>query len=126
MVFCAVPLVDRLSSKVAFGAADDCWLWTASLRDGYGQIRVGKSVRSAHLVMYELVVGAVPEGLDLDHLCRVRSCVNPRHLEPVTRRENLMRGETMARAHFERPPMRLRQLRVWFCRSAAARVAQQP
>ncbi len=50
----------------------------------------------AHRVSYELFVDAIPDGLTLDHLCRVRHCVNPSHLEPVTMRENLMRGDTAA------------------------------
>lgn len=92
-MFVSRPLVERLTEKIEV-QPDGCWFWTASLRDGYGQIRVGASVRSAHLVIYELVVGQVPDGLDLDHLCRVRHCVNPAHLEPVTRFENLYRGDT--------------------------------
>lgn len=72
-----------------------CWLWTASLNAyGYGQFRVNGTMRGAHRV--SVVVGGrlIPEGLDLDHLCRVRSCVNPAHLEGVTRKENLRRGDS--------------------------------
>lgn len=70
-----------------------CWLWVASCQpSGYGQIRRGKTTALAHRVAYELLVGPIGDGLDLDHLCRVRSCVNPAHLEPVTRRENARRG----------------------------------
>jgi hypothetical protein len=72
-----------------------CWLWTAKLSNGgYGQFNVGNiKLRYAHCVAYELLIGPILEGLDLDHLCRVRHCVNPAHLEPVTRRENCRRGE---------------------------------
>lgn len=71
-----------------------CWLWTLHTNaDGYAQtVWRGKS-RRMHRVAYELFVGPIPEGLVLDHLCRVRHCLNPKHLEPVTGRENVMRGE---------------------------------
>ena len=68
-----------------------CWLWTGALdRGGYGRCGQDK----AHRVSYYLFKGDIPEGLDLDHLCRVRSCVNPDHLEPVTRSINCLRGDT--------------------------------
>ncbi len=71
-----------------------CWLWTASLftQSRYGLLKVSDTNRGAHVVSYELVVGPVPAGLELDHLCRVRHCVNPSHLEPVTHQENARRG----------------------------------
>jgi hypothetical protein len=77
-----------------------CWLWTAARqrkdRDSYGVIGVTAGGRYrmhlAHRVSYELHVGTIPQGLQLDHLCRVRRCVNPEHLEPVTNRENSLRG----------------------------------
>ncbi|WP_280412563.1 HNH endonuclease signature motif containing protein [Nocardia asiatica] len=75
----------------------ECWLWTKGTFDcGYGAFWVPPQNRAAHIVSYNLLVGAVPSGLQLDHLCRVRKCVNPAHLEPVTCRENLLRGETYA------------------------------
>jgi hypothetical protein len=67
-----------------------CWRWTDVTRNGYGRFQIkGKKV-TAHRYSYELIVGAIPEGLDLDHICRVRECVNPEHLEPKTRRQNLL------------------------------------
>jgi hypothetical protein len=74
-----------------------CWIWmrSSTLHDGapnYGEIRVRGRNRAAHRVSYETMVGKIPPGLDIDHKCRVRLCVNPDHLEPVTRSENLKRG----------------------------------
>lgn len=70
-----------------------CWIWTARIaRDGYGRFGIGGRLKIAHRVAYELEVGPIPEGLILDHLCRVRPCVRPSHLEPVTNRENVLRG----------------------------------
>lgn len=76
---------------------DDCWAWTGGKGPGgYGAFRFkGKQLR-AHRYAYELEHGQVPDGLVLDHLCRNRSCVRPDHLEPVTQRENILRGEGAA------------------------------
>lgn len=80
----------RFWSKVSIGAPDECWLWQAyKTPAGYGQF--GRNT-PAHRVAYELCVGPIPEGLDIDHLCRTHDCQNPRHLEAVTRRENVLRG----------------------------------
>lgn len=77
-----------------------CWLWTAHKSDkGYGRFRIGRPYVAAHRWAYERSIGPVPDGLVLDHLCRVRHCVRPSHLEPVTSRENTMRGETIAARH---------------------------
>jgi len=69
-----------------------CWRWTGALRDGYGLFLNTNRSESAHRWNYERLVGPIREGLQLDHLCRVRRCVNPEHLEPVTQRENVLRG----------------------------------
>lgn len=98
-------LSERFWSKVDVRDDDDCWLWRAGTKGGYGQFGIGSrtdgSKRSigAHRYAYELLVGAVPDGLELDHLCRVRYCVNPAHLEPVTHRENTLRGDTIVARH---------------------------
>jgi hypothetical protein len=66
----------------------DCWTWTGTLRDdGYGKF----SGRQAHRVVYEHMVGPIAAGLELDHLCRNKACVNPTHLDPVSRLENIRR-----------------------------------
>lgn len=70
-----------------------CWLWRGNLgASGYGRFKFVGGEAKAHRVSYELSVGPIPEGLVLDHLCRNTWCVNPRHLEPVTNRENTLRG----------------------------------
>ena len=69
-----------------------CWEWQGALNDGYGIVGRDGTTRRVHRVVYEALVGPIPNGMDLDHLCRNRRCCNVLHLEPVTRRENLARG----------------------------------
>ena len=86
---------ERFESRVEKEPMSGCWLWTGTiLSKGYGQLWVGTTGKRvlAHRYSYELVRGAIPDGKQLDHLCRVRSCVNPSHLEVVTARENVLRG----------------------------------
>ncbi len=85
-------LMARFWAKV--DKTDTCWLWTASQRtNGYGQFAIKHGqVVYAHRFAYEALVGPIPVGLQIDHLCRVRHCVNPSHMEPVTPRENTLRG----------------------------------
>jgi hypothetical protein len=75
---------------------DSCWTWTGKKRAGYGRLKVDGRQLSAHRVAYELLIGPIPDGAQLDHLCRNRACVNPGHLEPVTARTNILRGEGLA------------------------------
>jgi hypothetical protein len=89
------PLPERLWPKIDKRGTDDCWPWTGSLTSkGYGQIneggRYGRRL-AAHRVVYELVVGPIPEGHDIDHHCENKACCNPAHLEPVTRQDNMLR-----------------------------------
>lgn len=83
-----------------------CWLWHAGqFSNGYGMFALGGSPRrnaSAHRFCYEHYRGTIPEGKDLDHLCRIRHCVNPEHLEPVTRSENLLRSSLMGQSQTEK------------------------
>lgn len=96
-----MTLEERFWAKV--DTSGDCWLWTGSLNNqGYSRFaRTHTDEISGHRFAYELLVGAIPEGLVIDHLCRVRHCVNPEHLEPVTDRENILRGESFT-ARFAR------------------------
>lgn len=87
--------LDRFWSKVDDSAGPHgCWPWLAhTSADGYGQFAIGARGRAvAHRFAYEAAVGAIPAGLQLDHLCRQRNCCNPSHLEPVTNRVNVLRG----------------------------------
>ncbi len=84
----------RLSKRTTYVPECGCHLWTGALSRGHGVItipRLGRTI-GAHRIAYALKYGEVPPGLDLDHLCRVPSCVNPDHLEAVTRKENVLRG----------------------------------
>lgn len=90
-------MVDRIMAKVTRDV-NGCWIFTGTLdKDGYGRIVVpGMGTRLSHRLMYEAKVGPIPKGLEIDHLCRIRSCVKPEHLEAVTRRENSLRSESFA------------------------------
>lgn len=86
------PLPRRFWAKVQI-TADGCWLWTgAKAGNGYGSWGINGKTRSTHKTAYESLIGCVPDGLTLDHLCRVRHCCNPYHLQPVTQRENSARS----------------------------------
>jgi hypothetical protein len=80
--------------------ADGCWLWAgAHDPEGYGHFWNGQRAVVAHRWAYESFVGPVPSDLELDHLCRVRDCVNPDHLEAVSHRENSLRGVGQSAIH---------------------------
>jgi len=87
----AVSIAGRFWEKVE--KTPTCWLWTGAVNgNGYGNFNESGRYVGAHRVAYELVIGPIPADLTLDHLCRVRLCVNPSHLEPVTNGDNVRRG----------------------------------
>ena len=90
--------IQEFRDKVAV-TPEGCWRWRGKVNNkrGYGYISHGGREFIAHRVFYTALVGEVPDGLDLDHLCRKRWCVNPNHLEPVTRQVNLLRGRNRNR-----------------------------
>jgi HNH endonuclease len=99
-----VNLRARLAWRYVRGSRDECWPWTgARTSAGYGHLYLpGRRHAYAHRLLYEIEVGPIPEGHQVDHLCRNHACVNPAHLEPVTSRENTRRGRagTINRARF--------------------------
>jgi len=97
--------VKRFWARIQAASNDECWPWSGKLVDGYGKVEWGGKWCGTHRVAYELTVGPIPDGLELDHLCHTRDsecaggesclhrrCANPAHLEPVTGRENWRRG----------------------------------
>ncbi len=89
--------LDRFWSKVDKHSLNACWTWQAQLNEGgYGRFFNGHEQIPAHRFAYELLVGPIPEGLEPDHLCRNRDCVNPYHLEVVDHRTNVLRGQGIA------------------------------
>lgn len=92
---------DRLPSsfwaRVRVNQQSGCWEWAGSKdHGGYGRFKAQGKTNSVHRMAYEALRATIPPGLQLDHLCRVRNCVNPAHLEPVTKQENVRRGLSAA------------------------------
>ncbi len=84
---------DRILNKVVVNPETACWVWTGLMRNKlYGGLNFKKSRKLAHRVSYETFVGPIPKGLVIDHLCRETRCVNPHHLQPVSNKENILRG----------------------------------
>lgn len=90
--FTGVTLEERMTARIDRQGDDECWPWLGSkTAKGYGHLVVNRKSVYGHRWSYENHVGPIPEGMEIDHLCRNQSCVNPAHLEPVTTAENLRR-----------------------------------
>lgn len=88
-------LPKRMQNKIKINKNNNCWEWVGSNNGvGYGEIRINNKKKYTHRIVYELLVGPIPENKQIDHLCRNRCCCNPEHLEPVTPKENVNRGIT--------------------------------
>ena len=90
------PAVIRFNRKINKVCASGCWEWMGALdTQGYGNFGVSASISTkAHIFSYKTNVGPIPSGLEIDHLCKNRKCVNPEHLEVVTHMTNMLRGNT--------------------------------
>lgn len=91
---CWDQVIARIEEKIERVPESGCWIWMGATTgdEGYSRLYLGPTHFRVHKLLYELTYGLVPEGLVLDHLCRVRLCVNPSHLEAVTDRVNILRG----------------------------------
>ena len=97
-------LREKLLSQLVFDPESQCLLWTGRLdRDGYGRITVERRDRPVHRVVWEVLEGPIPDGLTIDHVkargCAHKNCGSIAHLEPVTRGENTLRGDTVSAHH---------------------------
>ncbi len=85
--------IERFMKFVYPVTESGCWLWTGASRTrGYGTFHLNRKNRPAHRISHEIFKGPIPEGFDIDHLCKVTCCVNPDHIEAVTVHENVKRG----------------------------------
>lgn len=98
LVFGDSTVAARIMSHLSIDSSTSCWIFTGTRdRNGYGSIRCGPRMKLAHRVAYVVHKGEIPEGMQIDHLCRHRACCNPDHLEAVTRHENWRRSRAVTR-----------------------------
>ena len=87
----------------SYKVVGDCWIWQKSInKDGYGKVYFDGLFKSSHRVAYELEYDEIPEGLEIDHLCRTRACMRPSHLEAVTHQVNVDRGDFSGNGEWQR------------------------
>jgi HNH endonuclease len=92
----------RMSKYIVAGDSG-CWLWTGRTNGkDYAQTTVGSKKAYVYRVLYVYLKGSFPQGTEVDHLCRVRRCVNPAHIEPVTHQENMKRGKTISALNLQK------------------------
>lgn len=91
-----IPTYERMMLRVE--KTDECWLWTGAvdLKNGYGKIKDGPTMGYVHRVAYTHEVGLIPKDFTIDHLCKIKICVRPDHLEAVTLKENILRSDSWA------------------------------
>jgi hypothetical protein len=89
----------KIGDPVVAGYRTPCWPWMAAKTNGYGVVQYQGRLQRAHRVIRTILVGPIPDGLEPDHLCRNRWCVNPEHTEPVTQSENNLRSESQSAKH---------------------------
>ena len=92
-------VASKIGSPQDCGYLTPCWPWIAAKTNGYGVVQHNGRVQRAHRVVRTILVGPIPEGLEPDHLCRNRACVNPEHTEPVSQAENNRRSESASAKH---------------------------
>ena len=119
----AKPIIERFLNRVEMITETGCWIWMGCIKPiGYGCFGMDtpgrkRLTRRAHRVAYELFIGPIPEGMTLDHLCRIRCCVNPHHLEPVSQIINVQRAkphrlrQTVCKRGHEMTPANTRKFR---------------
>jgi hypothetical protein len=108
-------VMNRLAAKTERDLDTGCWWWKgARKRGGYGHMSVDDHMKLVHRLAWELTVGPIPDGHEIDHLCKNRSCLNPAHLEPVTKEENVRRGKGNYAPESKTNPSAVNRVYLWF------------
>lgn len=93
---------------------ESCWFYTGAKMSGYGSLTINGKRRGVHRLYYEIVKGSIPEGLELDHLCMNKHCINPDHLQAVTHLENTRRGPQSKEDTFDKPPSKQKKTHLLY------------